>query len=134
MFDWCNYWLNATRGIQVKLPNNTIVKVRSIANPSLLCRDGFSISIQGNSTAYCYPKEDNCQLYEHVELGYPSKYDDLIMEWIEEEDSPCSTVYGYVPVKVVNQLIEKHGAYDKEIVMLGKLRNILYHITYQENI
>ena len=36
------------------------------------------------------------------------------MEWIEDEDSPCNTVYGYVPVKVVNQLIEKHGAYDKE--------------------
>lgn len=134
MFDWCNYWLNATRGIRVKLPGDKIVQVKSIANPSLLCKDGFSISIQANSTAYCYPREDNCKQYEHVELGYPSKFDDLIIDWVEDDSSPCRTVYGYVPVDVVNRVIEKHGGYDKEILMMGKLRNMLTHITYQENI
>jgi hypothetical protein len=125
MVDLCNYWLNATRGINVKLANKEISQLPYYANPPLLCIDGFSVSIQANSSAYCYPREDNCKLYENVELGYPSKFDDLIYEWAEDDSAPCRTVYGYVPVDVVNRLIEKHGGYDLEQLVVDKLSNVL---------
>ena len=53
--------------------------------------------------------------YEAVELGYPSEPDDLINEYAEIgfNDAPnyTNTVYGYVPVDIVEKLIEKHGGF-----------------------
>lgn len=31
------------------------------------------------------------------------------MQYAEDEDRPTATVYGYVPVSVVEALIDKHG-------------------------
>lgn len=31
------------------------------------------------------------------------------MAYAENPDEPCDTVYGYVPVEIVCQLVEKHG-------------------------
>lgn len=72
------------------------------------CNDGFSISVQANSYAYCTPREDGAWSYSEVELGFPSTFDDLIDEYAEEEGT-LETVYGYVPIDIVNELIEKHG-------------------------
>ena len=72
------------------------------------CMDGFNISIQANRYAYCEPRKNEAWPYTKVELGYPSKLDDLIDEYAEDPDT-TETVYGYVPIDVVNQLIEKHG-------------------------
>ena len=53
--------------------------------------------------------------YESVELGFPSEADDLINEYAEIgfNDTPnyTNTVYGYVPVDIVEKLIEKHGGF-----------------------
>ena len=129
MFDWCNYWLNCTRGIRIRVGKN-LQHVRKTGNPPLLCKDGYSVSIQGNSTAYCWPREDNCKKYEHVELGYPNQLDKLIMEYAEDTSIPTKTVYGYVPVTVVNKLIDKHGGFDKKKIFLDKLANLLSITTY----
>lgn len=48
------------------------------------------------------------QDYEEVELGYPSNEDELINDYAEDDDY-TGTVYGYVPIEVVEKLIEKHG-------------------------
>jgi len=47
--------------------------------------------------------------YSSVELGYPSERDDLIMEYAEDQDNPTETVYGWVPIEVVEELLKKHG-------------------------
>lgn len=53
--------------------------------------------------------------YEEVELGYPSEPDDLINEYAEigYDDTPnyTNTVHGYVPLDIVEKLIEKHGGF-----------------------
>ncbi len=73
------------------------------------CADGFRVSIQGGTFFhYCRPKL-HCNQYECVELGFPSMQDDLIMEYAEDETNPTRTVYGYVPIEVVENLIQKHG-------------------------
>ena len=76
--------------------------------PRLLCNDGFSISVQASKFHYCSPRLDGAQDYEKVELGYPSNEDELINDYAED-DNYTRTVYGYVPIEVVERLIEKHG-------------------------
>lgn len=72
------------------------------------CRDGFSISIQAGFYTYSTPRRDKAWPYTEVELGFPSELDHLI-DIYAEDPGTTKTVYGYVPIKVVNKLIKKHG-------------------------
>lgn len=72
------------------------------------CADGFSVSAQANTTAYCTPR-DLAGPYTHVELGYPSLGDELITAWAENPETLTDTVYPQVPVETVLELISKHG-------------------------
>ena len=76
--------------------------------PRLYCNDGYSISVQASEFHYCSPRLNGLQDYKSVELGYPSAEDELINEYAEGMDY-TDTVYGYVPIEVVEKLIEKHG-------------------------
>jgi hypothetical protein len=38
-----------------------------------------------------------------------SDYEELIIDWAEDRDDPTGTVYGYVPVSVVTNVLAKHG-------------------------
>ena len=72
------------------------------------CLDGFSISVQANKYAYCSPRCNKGWPYSEVELGFPSELDPLISEYAEDPDD-VKTIYGYVPINIVCQLIDKHG-------------------------
>ena len=96
--------------------------------PRVTCKDGYSVSIQRSHFHYCdlrtdlsgdfysvpYPDDISETSYE---LGYPSKKDDLIMEYAETPDDPTGTVYGFVPYDTVVNLLERHGG----IVETGEL-------------
>ena len=129
-----NYWLKETINIDASFPGHYYQKVR----PRIVCNDGYSVSVQASEYTYCEPRytqwqnEDGWEVingnywsssetprnfetdhftpYESVELGYPSEADELIYECTEGNDY-TNTVYGYVPVKIVEQLIEKHGGF-----------------------
>lgn len=78
-------------------------------HPSIVCNDGFTVSVQASNFHYCTPR-DNVGPYIHVELGYPSAMPiPEIMEYCESPDKPLETVYGYVPVELVQKLIDEHG-------------------------
>lgn len=77
--------------------------------PRLCCNDGFSISVQASEFHYCEPQLNGVQDYESVELGFPSVEDELINEYAEDCMNYTETVYGYVPIEIVEKLIEKHG-------------------------
>lgn len=79
-----------------------------ICRPHVLCADGYKVSIQAGICMYSCPRA-NVMEYTEVELGFPNMPDDLIMEYAEDPDDPTNTVYGYVPVKVVQRLMDKHG-------------------------
>ena len=72
------------------------------------CNDGFSISVQANDFTYCTPRENKAWPYSEEESRFPSDVDDLI-EGYSAEPGITRTVYPYVPIDIVNQLIEKHG-------------------------
>jgi len=73
------------------------------------CADGFTMSVQVSSGHYCSPRIDDAKTYESVEVGYPSTAEELLMPYADESDRPTDTIYPYVPVEVVDAVIEKHG-------------------------
>ncbi len=77
--------------------------------PVLVCADGFKMSVQASRTHYCTPC-DNVGPYTHVEVGYPSAVEPLLMPHIDRPDhDPTDTVYGWVPLDVVAAVVAKHG-------------------------
>ena len=91
-------------------------------NPLVVCEDGFEMSVQCGQSLYSSPR-DVAKRYSEVEIGFPSAPESLIAEYaedweIEGDDDPklCETVYGYVPVKLVNKVLKKHGGIDEDAV------------------
>lgn len=79
--------------------------------PRVYCKDGYNVSIQAGSGIYCTPRMNlKDGGYLTVELGFPSVEDKLINKYAECEDY-TQTVYGYVPIEIVEELIEKHGGF-----------------------
>lgn len=74
----------------------------------LVCNDGFKVSMQASENHYCSPR-NNKGPWSSVELGFPSKGDDLIMEYAEDPHRCRQTVYGWVPIHTVAELVDKHG-------------------------
>ena len=77
--------------------------------PPMKMKDGFSVSVQGHYGTYSQPREDFAKEYTLVELGFPSEHEPLLDPYQEGADDPTNTVYGYVPIGVVEEIIEKHG-------------------------
>ena len=77
------------------------------------CADGFFMSVQASETHYSTPRADFADHYDDVEVGYPSERDELLMPYAEDSDRPTATVYGYVPVEVVDRVIASHGGFAK---------------------
>lgn len=80
-----------------------------IINKAVVCADGFSMSVQGHEGAYCHPRINNAEKYTEVEVGFPSEREELLMEWAESPNRPTETVYAWVPITVVRDVIAKHG-------------------------
>ena len=79
------------------------------ATPRIHCADGFNVSAQVRNSAYCTPR-GNHGPYTHCELGFPSAIlPDSFLSYCEDPDHPLDTVYAYVPVELVEELIEQHG-------------------------
>lgn len=87
------------------LINDSIVPRRRKAK----CADGFEVSIQASAYHYCDPR-DNSGPYWEVELGFPTATpSDAIMQYAERAETPTDTVYGFVPIELVDALIAEHG-------------------------
>lgn len=79
----------------------------------IVCADGFSLSVQATEGAYCSPRRSIGPWHE-VEVGFPSASPELILQYAEDKGRPTETVYGYVDIDLVEQLIELHGGPDDE--------------------
>ena len=82
--------------------------------PHIVCTDGFTMSVQVGYSLYCKPKKV-AKRYSEVEIGFPSDHEPVIEEYaecftFEELDIDfTNTVYPYVPVKIVDKVLKKHG-------------------------
>ena len=77
-------------------------------NRSVVCADGFRMSVQANGTAYCEPRDD-AGPYTEVEIGFPNREEPMLKQWAEDPTDPTGTVYAWVPRQVVLNVIAKHG-------------------------
>ena len=80
--------------------------------PRIICNDGFSMSVQGGEFTYSNPRQFGSNFTE-MEIGFPSEYEELISSYSESNEY-TETVYPYVPVSLIIQVIEKHGGIKKD--------------------
>ena len=85
--------------------------------PHIVCSDGFEMSVQVGYSLYSTPKKV-AKRYSAVEIGFPSEDEPLIEKYAESYYDPdvdfkyTETVYPYVPVRVVDKVLKKHGGID----------------------
>ena len=103
-----------------------------LKRPYAICKDGFGVSIQASEYHYCEPKISQIDIskfdfipryhgqecvskfkpYKSVELGFPTEAVEEWADYAEDFDKPTDTVYGCVPVELVDRVLEKHGGID----------------------
>ena len=95
-------------------------------NPKLVCKDGFTMSVQAGESLYSSPR-DVADKYEQAEVGFPSSPEPLIVKYAEDwevegddDQHLCDTVYPYVPVELIDEVIHKHGGIDEDAIELLK--------------
>jgi hypothetical protein len=82
--------------------------------PKIVCMDGFKMSVQGHEMTYSIPKKVGIE-FEAMEIGFPSQQEDLIIEFIDRPGhEPTQSVYGFIPINLIEQVIEKHGGIDEQ--------------------
>jgi hypothetical protein len=74
----------------------------------ITCKDGFSLSVQATHGSYCRPRTNIADWYM-VEVGFPSAKPEFFADYAENHDKPTDTVYGYVPIELVEKCIDFHG-------------------------
>lgn len=78
--------------------------------PKIICNDGFEMSVQAGRFLYCKPRMDLPDgKYDSVEIGFPSEEEQLIIDFADDCSNLTDTIYPYVPVEIVDKVIEKHG-------------------------
>ena len=95
--------------------------------PKIICKDGFSISLQINNHNYCSSENGYRKLghtWEEVEFGFPSEDDILLHQYSEcytsedynSEDNNFSSVgdVGRIPITVLEEIFKKHKGIDWE--------------------
>lgn len=81
----------------------------NVVRPRVRCADGYTVSVQAGYGIYSVPRCD-ADAYTAVELGYPSQVDEIILPFGENEKYPeKSSVFGCVPVEIVDRLLDAHG-------------------------
>lgn len=98
--------------------------------PKVYCKDGFNISIQIHNGSYCGSENGIRKFgidWKLVEWGFPSQPIDA-EKYMSERAETINGVGGYVPVELMEELIEEHGGIDlqttlqKKMDVLSKLR------------
>lgn len=82
-------------------------------DPAVRCKDGTSLSVQGSHMHYCTPRDDDGP-YTEMEVGFITSPNGQRLAppdtWREYADGDFpSTVYGYVPVELIEAFIADHG-------------------------
>lgn len=79
-------------------------------NRRAICKDGFSLSVQADSTTYCSPRVNNADEYASVEVGFPSEHEPLLAPYQEMKGQDMrESVFGWVPTSVIGLVLIKHG-------------------------
>ena len=86
---------------------------RSGMTKSILCNDGFRMSVQASESHYCSPR-NNSGPWTEVEIGFPLILEPLLFDYAETKGQWTNTVYPYVPIELAAAVIEVHGGLVEE--------------------
>lgn len=80
--------------------------------PLVKCSDGFEMSVQASKSHYCTPR-DSAGPWSKVEVGFPTQRVEQFMPFIDggPGEDPTDTVYGYVPLSTVAEVVLEHGGF-----------------------
>lgn len=87
----------------------TLIMSSILVRPKFLLKDGISLSIQASSAHYSSLDSFEQDKYETVEVGFPSEPIPELLPYAEDSGAPTDSVYAYVPVDLLNNIIEAHG-------------------------
>lgn len=115
MKDYVNEWLLLTRDVThanfIRDDGKRVHYSMQKPRDHLTLKSGLQLSIQASVHTYCTPKNDDGP-WTHVEVmvknDSPPHDNQPIYEWREYYE-PSGGIYGYLPVELVNKLIEEHG-------------------------
>jgi len=93
------------------LKKTFISKDDFFVRPRIHCNSGFTMSVQGSTGHYCKPRI-TANAYDEVEVGFPSEANSKLMPYADKPTIPLDTVYAYVPVSVVQEVIDDNGGID----------------------
>lgn len=108
---------------QIVAHGNRSLGLRPDGDNIIRCADGYELSVIAGEGTYCSPRPDRYGVlgdapgdypgpYTAVEVGFPSVRPEPWESWsdlAEDPDTPTETVYGYVPVELVRDLVAAHG-------------------------
>ena len=76
----------------------------------LMLANGVSLSIQASEYHYCTPRENvPYSQYGEFEVGFPSAEIEALLPYAEYPERPTESVYGYVPLEVLEAYIGAVG-------------------------
>ena len=74
----------------------------------ITCKNGLTMSVQASSFHYCSPRNDSGP-YAEVEVGFPNRKIEELMEYAENPALPTGTVYPYVPHELIEKIVLDNG-------------------------
>lgn len=94
--------------------NELLASLKSFreVRPSVICADGFTFNIGASLLHYCEP-QDSDGPYTSVEIGWLSQPEPLLLDYADDATEPIKTLYPFVPVDIVAEVIRKHGGLKK---------------------
>jgi len=77
------------------------------------------VSIQASRHHYCYPRKDRAAKYSSLEVGFLEPFDSkflLELDYSEGVGSVERDVYGFVPVHIIETMLNRHGGINANLV------------------
>ena len=87
--------------------DSTLMYPKPLCIPVIVCKDGWSVSVQTSANHYCHPRTSEGP-WTHVEVGFPTTWEDELDEYQDGN----TDVYAWVPINLMLELFEKHGGID----------------------
>lgn len=99
---------------------NDVLTMRKFnrASPAIYCNDGTVLSVQAGESLYCVPRTNEGP-WSSVEIGFPSRAFPELEEYKDGDDDQTDSVFGYVPVEIVENIIEQCGGICEEWTILN---------------
>ena len=73
------------------------------------------MSVQAGSMLYSTPRFNlRDGEYTACEIGFPNREEEMIEQYAEDSEDLTETVYAYVPVEVIDEVIKKHGGFERK--------------------